>query len=109
MNKNQLINKNIVKSYVKILYPICRSITGDGFRKSLKILGNKIDLKIFKFKSGSRVLDWVIPREWNIEDGYIITPSGKKVANFKKHSLHVVNYSEPVNKKISFISKKGTK
>jgi aminopeptidase-like protein len=106
MNKNQLINKNIIKSYVKILYPICRSITGDGFRKSLKILGNKIDLKIFKFKSGSRVLDWVIPREWNVEDGYIITPSGKKVASFKKHSLHVVNYSEPVNKKISFIDLK---
>ena len=102
MKKKLLINQNIINLYLKKLYPICRSITGNGFRKSLKILGHKIDLKIFKFKSGSRVLDWIIPKEWNIDDGYIITPSGKKIANFKKHSLHVVNYSEPVSKKIKF-------
>ena len=102
MIKKLLINQNDIKFYLKKLYPICRSITGNGFRKSLKILGDKIDLKIFKFKSGSRVLDWIIPKEWNISDGYIITPTGKKIANFKKHSLHVVNYSEPVSKKINF-------
>ncbi len=98
MRKKILIKKNITKLYLEKLYPICRSITGNGFRSSLKILGHKIDLKIFRFKSGSRVLDWIIPKEWNINDGYIITPSGKKIANFKKHTLHVVNYSEPVNK-----------
>ena len=102
MKKEKLIDRNTVKLYLEKLYPICRSITGDGFRKSLKILGNKIDLKIFKFKSGSRVLDWKIPKEWNIEDGYILNPSKKKIANFKKHTLHIVNYSEPVNKKIEF-------
>lgn len=102
MIKKLLINQNNIKFYLKKLYPICRSITGNGFRKSLKILGDKIDLKIFKFKSGSRVLDWIIPKEWNISDAYIITPAGKKIANFKKHSLHVVNYSEPVSKKIKF-------
>ena len=102
MIKKLLINQNNIKFYLKKLYPICRSIIGNGFRKSLKILGDKIDLKIFKFKSGSRVLDWIIPKEWNISDAYIITPAGKKIANFKKHSLHVVNYSEPVSKKIKF-------
>ena len=79
MIKKLLINQNDIKFYLKKLYPICRSITGNGFRKSLKILGDKIDLKIFKFKSGSRVLDWIIPKEWNISDGYIITPTGKKI------------------------------
>ncbi len=102
MKKNKLIDRNTIKLYLEKLYPICRSITGQGFNRSLKILGDIIDLKIFKFKSGSRVLDWVIPKEWNIEDGYILSPLGKKIANFKKHTLHVVNYSEPVNKKIQF-------
>ena len=100
MKKDLLIEKNTINLYLKKLYPICRSITGDGFRQSLKILGNKIDLKIFKFKSGSRVFDWKIPKEWNIKDGYILDPSNKKIANFKKHSLHIVNYSVPVNKSV---------
>ena len=102
MKKDLLIEKNTINLYLKKLYPICRSITGDGFRQSLKILGNKIDLKIFKFKSGSRVFDWKIPKEWNIKDGYILDPSNKKIANFKKHSLHIVNYSVPVNKSVVF-------
>ena len=59
------------------------------------------DLNLKKIKSGTNVLDWTVPDEWNITDGYIISPSGKKIANFKKHSLHVVNYSIPVNKKVS--------
>ena len=88
MKKKKLLDQNLVKTYLEKLYPICRSITGDGFRESLKILGQKIDLTIFKFKSGTRVLDWKIPKEWNIQDGYIIGPSGKKIADFKKHSLH---------------------
>ena len=101
MKKTKLIDQKIIKLYLRKLYPICRSITGDGFRKSLQILGNKIDLKIFKFKTGSKVLDWIIPKEWNIVDGYILNTSGKKIADFKKHSLHIVNYSEPVDKIIN--------
>ena len=72
-----------------------------GFRDSLKILGEIVDLNIKKIKSGTNVLDWTVPDEWNIKDGYILTPSGKKSQVFKKHSLHVLNYSIPVNKKIS--------
>ena len=83
------------------LFMIPRSITGQGFRKSLDILGEIIDLNIVKIKSNSRVLDWTIPDEWNISDAYIIDPSGKKILDFKKNNLHLVNYSIPVNKIVS--------
>ena len=95
------VNKKELQSYFKKLFPICRSITGDGFKKSLEIIGEIVDLKIFKFKTGTKVLDWTIPNEWNIKNAYIIKPNGKKIADFKKHNLHIVNYSQPVNKKIS--------
>ena len=101
-----MLDLNFYSKLFDKLLPFPRSITGDGFRESLKILGQKIDLTIFKFKSGTRVLDWKIPKEWNIQDGYIIGPSGKKIADFKKHSLHVVNYSEPIKKKIKLIDLK---
>jgi len=98
--KKYVIKKEL-QSYFKKLYPICRSITGDGFKESFKIIGEIVDLKIFKFKTGQRVLNWIIPNEWNIKDAYIITPTGKKIADFKKHNLHILNYSQPINKKIS--------
>ena len=105
MDKNlkieRFVNEKKLKRYIDRLYPICRSILGKGFRDSLKILGEIVDLNIKKIKSGTNVLDWTVPDEWNIKDGYILTPSGKKIASFKKHSLHVLNYSIPVNKKIS--------
>ena len=94
------VNKKELQSYFKKLFPICRSITGNGFKESLKIIGKIVDLKIFKFKTGAKVLDWTIPKEWNISDAYIITPGGKKIADFKKHNLHVVNYSHPIQKNI---------
>ena len=98
--KKYVIKKEL-QSYFKKLYPICRSITGDGFKESLKIIGEIVDLKIFKFKTGQKVLNWIIPNEWNIKDAYIITPTGKKIADFKKHNLHILNYSQPINEKIS--------
>ena len=105
MGETDVIKKYVIKkelqSYFKKLFPICRSITGDGFKESLKIIGEIVDLKIFKFKTGARVLNWIIPNEWNINDAYIITPAGKKIANFKKNNLHILNYSQPINKNIS--------
>jgi aminopeptidase-like protein len=95
------VTKKELKSYFKKLYPICRSITGDGFRKSLGIIGKIVDLEYFKFKTGTNVLDWTIPKEWNIKDAYIVCPDGKKIANFKDNNLHVVNYSIPINKTMS--------
>ena len=76
------------------LFPICRSICGPGFNKSLEYLNKKkIGLKIINFKSGSKVLDWIIPKEWHIKDAYILDSKGKKYAEFKKNNLHLVGYS----------------
>jgi len=82
------------------LYPICRSITGEGVRKSLNIIKNHINLTINEVPSGTKVFDWEVPKEWNITDAYIIAPNGGKIIDFKKSNLHVVGYSIPIKKKI---------
>lgn len=83
------------------LFPICRSITGNGVRTSLQILQNHIPLIIFEVPSGTKVFDWTVPREWNIQDAYVKNPEGQKIIDFKKSNLHVLNYSVPIHKKIS--------
>jgi aminopeptidase-like protein len=82
------------------LYPICRSITGEGLRATLRAIGNRIPLRISEVPTGAAVLDWTIPREWNIRDAYIKDASGDRVVDFHKHSLHVLNYSTPVHRKM---------
>ncbi|MBZ7972535.1 DUF4910 domain-containing protein [Campylobacter sp. RM9753] len=87
----------------KELFPICRSITGQGFRDSLYILDNALgggNLQIHSIKSGTKVFDWIVPPEWYIKDAFIITPNGEKICDFKKHNLHVINYSEGIDKEI---------
>jgi aminopeptidase-like protein len=88
MNKGlKLIESIKVKDLENLfdrLFKIPRSITGQGFKKSLDILGEIIDLNIIKVKSRKKVLDWVVPDEWNIEDAYVIDPNGKKIIDFKK-------------------------
>ena len=83
------------------LFPICRSITGDGVRATLERIRQIIPLSMYEIPSGTRVFDWLVPREWNIRDAYIKTPSGEKIAEFKKNNLHVLNYSIPVQKKVT--------
>lgn len=84
------------------LFPICRSITGNGFRDSLIILKRYMpNLKIIEVPSGTKCFDWEVPREWNIKDAYIITPDGEKICDFKKSNLHVVGYSIPVKKNVT--------
>ncbi len=99
-----LMDSRIKKYYdiAKIkLYPICRSLTGNGTRKTLKIIKKQFPkLKIFKEKSGKKVFDWNIPPEWNIQNAYVIDKFGNKIIDFKKNNLHIVGYSIPVNKKI---------
>lgn len=83
------------------LFPICRSLTGNGVRKTFDILREKLpNLKTFEVASGEKCFDWEVPPEWNIRDAYIIAPNGEKIADFQASNLHVVNYSVPVNKKI---------
>ena len=88
--------------WARELFPLCRSITGNGTRKTLNYF-KKInpEFKILNFKSGTKIFDWKIPLEWNIRDAYIEHESGKKFAEFSKSNLHVVGYSTPINKKIS--------
>ena len=87
-------------SLMKKLFPICRSITGDGVRKTLKILQEEINLEIHEVPTGTQVFDWTIPKEWNINDAYVKNSLGEKVIDFKKSNLHVLNYSTPINKKM---------
>lgn len=82
------------------LYPICRSITGEGLRQSLDILGEYIPLEREKFFTGEKVLNWSIPKEWVIREAWIKDEKGKAVLDFKDHNLHVVSYSIPVNKEV---------
>ncbi|RYD61266.1 MAG: DUF4910 domain-containing protein, partial [Verrucomicrobiaceae bacterium] len=79
------------------LYPICRSITGPGVTQTLQRLQQEFPLVIREVASGTQVLDWTVPREWTITDGWIKNEAGEKVVDFKKHNLHVVNYSSPVD------------
>jgi aminopeptidase-like protein len=88
-------------SFIKELFPICRSITGNGVRETLKIIKNHIQIEIHEVPSGTKVFDWTIPKEWNIRDAYIKNSNGEKVVDFQKSNLHILQYSIPINKKIS--------
>ena len=83
------------------LYPICRSITGNGFRETLKILQQHIPLEIQEVSTGTEVFDWIVPKEWNIKDAYIKNSQGEKIVDFANSNLHIMNYSIPVHKKVS--------
>ncbi|MEX0729913.1 MAG: DUF4910 domain-containing protein [Aquisalimonadaceae bacterium] len=86
---------------IRRLYPICRSITGNGVRQSLDIIQELIPLRRHEIPTGTRIFDWEIPREWNIRDAGIRDMSGRRLVAFQNHTLHVLNYSVPVRKRIS--------
>ncbi len=83
------------------IFPICRSITGDGVRQTLREIAAHIPLQIHEVPSGTPVLDWTIPREWNIRDAWIKNARGEKIVDFKQSNLHVMSYSVPVRQQMS--------
>ena len=86
---------------IKRLFSICRSITGDGVRETLKIIQEHIPIKIHEVPTGKKVFDWTVPKEWNINDAYVMDKDGHKVIDFKKNNLHVIGYCISVNKTVS--------
>ena len=86
--------------FIAALYPICRSITGNGVRTTLEQIKRYIPLTVHEVPSGTRVFDWTVPKEWNITDAYIKNADGKKIVDFRRCNLHVMNYSVPVKKKL---------
>ena len=87
------MSSNRIYDLAKRLWPINRSITGQGVRDTLSIIKNiHPDLRIFEVPSGSKVFDWVIPEEWNITEAWIKTPNGRKICNLNDNNLHVVGY-----------------
>jgi aminopeptidase-like protein len=89
------------------IYPICRSITGDGVRETLKTLGRQIEFDIREVPTGTNVFDWTIPREWNIRDAYIKDSRGERIVDFARSNLHVMSYSVPVRKQIALAELKA--
>jgi aminopeptidase-like protein len=93
---------NVMYNLAERLYPICRSITGNGFRQSLAIIREILPgIQVTEIPSGTQVFDWTVPKEWNIHGGWIKKKSGEIVVDFKDSNLHVMGYSLPVHTTVS--------
>ncbi|HEY0513296.1 MAG TPA: DUF4910 domain-containing protein [Thermoanaerobaculia bacterium] len=86
--------------FIAAAYPICRSITGDGVRRTLAMIQERIPLEIREVPTGTPVFDWTVPREWNVRDAWIRDPAGRTVVDFQDCNLHVLGYSVPVHEKL---------
>ena len=89
-----------LQQFARELFPICRSITGNGIRQTLALIGQKIPLEIREVPSGTQVFDWTVPKEWNIRDAYIQGADQRRIVDFQKSNLHVLNYSVPIRAKL---------
>src|SRR5688572_8342223 len=87
--------------FITELFPICRSITGQGVRETLSLLQKHVPLDIHEIPSGTSVFDWIIPKEWNIRRAWIKDSTGEKIIDFQDSNLHVLNYSTPVHARVS--------
>lgn len=92
---------NDLYNFLKKLYPVCRSLTGEGIKYTLDCIQKEIPINIHSINSEEEVFDWKVPKEWNIKDAYIKNSNGEKIIDFNNHYLHILNYSVPINKKMS--------
>jgi aminopeptidase-like protein len=90
-----------MSSLIAELYPICRSITGNGVRETLQILKREVELDVQEVPSGTPVFDWTVPKEWNIADAYVKAADGRRIIDFRQSNLHVVSYSHPVRARMT--------
>lgn len=90
------------------LWPICRSISGNGLRESFRLIQKIMPLDLKEYPTGQQIFDWEIPKEWNIDDAYIITPDGRKICSFKENNLHIVSYSIPFEGEMTLTELKKT-
>lgn len=88
-------------AFIEQMYPICRSITGAGFRETLSLISRHIKLDIHEVPTGTPVFDWTVPKEWNIRDAYVKNSAGERVIDFRKSNLHVVSYSVSIRATLS--------
>ncbi|MGH8509325.1 MAG: DUF4910 domain-containing protein [Gammaproteobacteria bacterium] len=86
---------------IRVLYPLCRSITGEGLRETLRTIARIVALDIHEVPSGTQAFDWTVPKEWNIKAAYIADLQGRKLVDFRNCNLHVVGYSTPIRKRVS--------
>lgn len=94
-------------SFIRELYPICRSISGNGVRETLHMIKSYIPLEIHEIPTGTKVFDWTVPKEWNITDAYVKNSKGERIIDFQKSNLHVVSYSLPIKERMSLAELKG--
>ena len=93
---------NEIYQFARELFPINRSITGDGVRKTLQKISKHLPtLQVKSVPTGTKVFDWAVPKEWSVKEAYIITPSGEKICDFSKNNLHLVGYSIPFKGSVS--------
>ena len=98
--EHNVIGKTIYQ-HAKKLFPICRSLSGQGVRDTLEYIKNELpELQILSVPTGYKAFDWEVPDEWNIKEAWIKNSKGDKIIDFKNHNLHIVGYSEPIDKKL---------
>lgn len=91
-----------IEHYFDRLFPICRSLSGEGVRETFRILKEILPLNIHEIPSGKKVFDWTVPREWNIKDAYIVDENGKRFCEFGKNNLHVISYSVAIDRELDW-------